>query len=181
MRRLVMFLAVFLIGFPAIAGAVEVGDPLPDPLNAIDQDGTAQSFESLKGKHGAVIVFVRSADWCPYCQAQLLDLAEKSEGITSKGYNIFTVSYDSQERLKNFVSKYQFPYPMLSDEGSKIIKAFGILNEQMAEGSPYHGIPHPAVYIVSADGFVQSVLAEEHYKDRPQVSAIVEAIEASNF
>ena len=65
---------------------------------------------------------------------------------------------------------------MLSDRQSEIIKAFGILNTEMAEDTPYYGIPYPRVYIVSAEGVVQHVLSEEGYKKRPSPEDILELV-----
>ena len=39
-----------------------IGRPLP-PFELPDQDGHAQTFESLRGPKGLVLVFFRSADW----------------------------------------------------------------------------------------------------------------------
>ena len=40
----------------------KVGDPIP-PFSAVDQFGHAQTREAISGPAGAVIAFVRSADW----------------------------------------------------------------------------------------------------------------------
>jgi peroxiredoxin len=39
-----------------------VGETIP-ALQAPDQHGRAQSLETIRGPNGAVIAFVRSADW----------------------------------------------------------------------------------------------------------------------
>ena len=39
-----------------------IGQPLP-PFELPDQQGRAQTFESLRGPQGLVLVFFRSADW----------------------------------------------------------------------------------------------------------------------
>jgi hypothetical protein len=39
-----------------------VGARIPD-FSAEDQNGRRQTFDSLKGPHGLVLLFVRSADW----------------------------------------------------------------------------------------------------------------------
>lgn len=175
-----VFIALFVVVFAGYAQATGVGEHLPD-LKALDQDGIEQTYETVKGEQGAVLVFIRSADWCPFCKAQLLDLAEKGSVVTELGYNIVVVSYDDPSILLAFTNKYDFPYKMLSDKGSKIIKSFGILNEDIAKDGPYYGIPNPTIYVVSADGFVQDVLAKEGYKDRPQVNAIVDSIKGNQF
>lgn len=175
--RLMLPIFLILFSMPVLA-AVSAGDKLPNDLALLDQNGAQQSFESVKGEKGAVIVFVRSADWCPYCQVQLLDLKDNAAAITDLGYNIVTISYDAPDVLKTFAEKYSFPYTMLSDKGSETIKAFGILNEDFEPDHFAYGVPHPNIYVVGADGTIQNVLSEEGYKLRPQVEAIVEAIQA---
>lgn len=39
-----------------------VGEALP-PFEAVDQNGRVQTFESLRGPKGLVLVFFQSADW----------------------------------------------------------------------------------------------------------------------
>jgi len=177
----VRFFALFFLIFgvfalPALAEVPVVGENIPHSLKAKDSEGQSKSFESVKGENGAVLIFLRSADWCPYCQAQLLNLAQEGSQIEDLGYHIVIISYDTVPVLKNFKSKYTFPYTMLSDEGSEIIKAFGVLNTDIPEGSTYYGIPHPTIFVVDASGVVQGVLTEEGYKSRPDMSKIVAAI-----
>ena len=38
-------------------------------VSGTDQFGQKRSFENHKGPNGLVILFYRSADWCPYCEA----------------------------------------------------------------------------------------------------------------
>ena len=40
----------------------EIGQHIPN-FRGIDQNGRQQTFESIRGPHGALIVFYRSADW----------------------------------------------------------------------------------------------------------------------
>jgi len=42
----------------------QVGATVPD-FNLPDQHGTRRTLQSLMGPKGAMIVFYRSADWCP--------------------------------------------------------------------------------------------------------------------
>ncbi len=39
-----------------------VGERIPS-FSAPDQNGKRQTFDTLKGEHGLVLMFVRSADW----------------------------------------------------------------------------------------------------------------------
>jgi len=183
MKRIYGPVLVFLMlaAWPAFSLAqLGTGGGLPHSLGAKDQDGITQSFETLRGEKGLVLVFVRSADWCPFCQTQLIDLGEKGGDIEALGYSVVTLSYDSPDKLKAFRDKYDFPYTMLSDPDSEIIRAFGILNEEYPENSRAYGVPHPYVYVIGLDKTVKARLHEEGYKNRPSVEEITEAINALN-
>ena len=45
-----------------IATGPDVGQAIP-PFDALDQNGQRQTFETIRGPRGALIVFYRSADW----------------------------------------------------------------------------------------------------------------------
>ena len=74
MRRL-MFVPVLVVLFAVQAQTQEnrtrvdvarlgpqVGERVPD-FSLLDQTGKAQSLQSIMGRRGAMLVFVRSADW----------------------------------------------------------------------------------------------------------------------
>lgn len=168
-----------LIMFPSIAIAdVQSGTAIPTKLSLSDQNGTVQSFDTLKGDNGLILVFVRSADWCPYCQAQLKELNQAHDQFTTLGFNLVSISYDPVPTLQKFANKHKINYPMLSDKGSETIKSFGIINEKMSKESRFYGIPHPHIYIVDATGKVSSILKEEGYVKRPKIDEIINAAKA---
>lgn len=47
---------------PPASTGIHVGQRIP-AFRAVDQTGRTQDFNSLRGPHGAAIVFSRSADW----------------------------------------------------------------------------------------------------------------------
>ncbi len=49
-------------GLDAAARGPRVGEAIP-PFQAPDQTGRQQSYETIRGPAGALIVFIRSADW----------------------------------------------------------------------------------------------------------------------
>ncbi len=179
MKYLTLLLALTFFSFSATAAeGLKVGDKIPTHLELKDKTDEMQSFDTLKGDKGLVLFFIRSADWCPYCQVQLLDLRKgAADEIIDAGYNITIISYDAPAELNKFATRYSFDFPMLSDEGSKTIKAFGILNEDKKPGRFGYGIPNPTIYVVSADKEIQGILAEESYTRRPEIKDIVGVIQ----
>lgn len=100
-------------------------------------------------------------------------MGEKVEGFEAKGLKVAAVTYDSVAALKNFSDRAGIRYPMLSDEGSKTIRAFGILNESIPEDNPFYGVPYPGTYIVDAEGRVKSKYFEPDYRERFTAAAIL--------
>jgi thiol-disulfide isomerase/thioredoxin len=73
---IVAFVAL-LLPTAGSAAAWDVGPPVGSKvpaLHAVDLKGAPVSVRELAGKNGLVLVFFRSAKWCPYCQRQLMDL-----------------------------------------------------------------------------------------------------------
>lgn len=67
---------------------------------------------------------------------------------------MFAISYDSHEVLRRFAEKYDITYPLLSDEGSDVIRKFGILNTRIPPDHKWSGVPYPGVYMVGKGGLV---------------------------
>lgn len=177
---IVLGLVMFYPAALQAKGTVNVGDTIPHDLVLQDSSGKMRSFSDLKGDKGLVLVFVRSADWCPYCQKQLLELDESNEKFEEWGYEVVSISYDTPEALQKFITTNKPGLTMLSDPRSESIRAFGILNEEPAKGTRSYGIPYPGVYVIGADKKVQAKFFEEGYKDRPATVEILARIEELN-
>lgn len=147
--------------------------PAPE-FTGVNTQGDTIALENVAGSQGTVIVFVRSADWCPFCKRQLIELKEITPALVAKGWKLVGVSYDTPEKLAAFAGGSDIPYPLISDTDSAMIKAFGLLNEEVNPASRSYGIPHPAVVFVNASGNVKAVLREEGYRSRPSLDDITQ-------
>lgn len=168
--------------WPAAALALDVGPPVGTKAPAVaakDSEGRPATFASVSGKNGAVLVFFRSAAWCPYCQAQLIALKDVEAPLAARGYNLVAISYDKPETLAQFKARRQLGYTLLSDQSSKVIDAFGLRDPQYPPGHRAHGVPQPAIFVISRAGVIQGKLAEEGYKNRPPAPAVLEAVDAA--
>jgi peroxiredoxin len=141
------------------------------------QDGKPVTFADLRGEKGLVIAFVRSADWCPFCRQQLKDLNTIADDVEARGFKLAALSYDRVETLARFAKSNKIAYTMISDPKSAVIDAFGIRNREVAAGSRMDGIPHPAIYILAADGRILDKLYEESYKKRPPTDVVLKALD----
>lgn len=190
LRPLLIGLALLVAAAPSYAhhgsdhdGASEqaavgpvIGAPAPELGPAIHTDGTLASLDSLKGEKGTIVAFVRSADWCPFCKRQLIELSKAEAQIAESGWQLVGLSYDSPDKLTAFAGASSIAFPLLSDEESETIRAYGLLNEEYPVDSGAYGVPHPALVFINPDGEVTAVLREEGYRDRPSVDVINETI-----
>ncbi len=174
----------------------QVGQTVPD-FSLADQNGKVFTRASIMGPKGALLLFYRSADWCPYCKTQLIDLQGRLGEFRAKGLGVAAISYDPVPILSEFATRKQITFPLLSDAGSATIKAFGILNPmpEMAFGPDkddptvveelrkyvsggranpsWAGIAFPGSFILDRQGKVVSRFFEDYYVERATFSNIL--------
>ena len=186
LRSLILALsAVTLVGVSAAETVVEnpdlsalcpeVGTPAP-AFSALTRDDIQVDLADISGPGGAVIVFSRSLDWCPYCKTQAIDLKTIADQVEEAGWPLSLLTYDSTEDLSKFGDENAINYTLLSDPDSAMIDAFELRNEEVRAGSRFDGIPHPAIIYVGSDGMIRGVQMEEGYKDRPPTQGILQLV-----
>ena len=150
----------------------QVGQAVPD-FKLQSSDGKWFTRDSIMGPQGAMLVFSRSADWCPYCKTQIIELQGRLAELKAKGLGLAVITYDSPAVLADFSARRSITFPLLSDPGSATIKAFGILNTTVEEKSTSFGIPFPGTFIVNRAGVVTARFFEDAYQERTTVSNIL--------
>ena len=119
-----------------------------------------------------------------------MELQSRLEELRAQGRGVVAISYDSEEVLADFSQRRDITFPLLSDDDSSVITAFGILNTVAAEGvGPNRddpdvvadvakyvslfganpmivGTPYPGTFMLDATGRVTSRFFEEFYRER---------------
>jgi peroxiredoxin len=142
-----------------------------------DQTGTPRSMQSLMGEKGLVLFFFRSADWCPYCQAQMMDLNTGVASIERRGYHLAGISYDSPQILATFIERRGIKYTLLSDPKSEVIDRYGLRDPQYPPGNRAYGVPRPIIFILDRNGVIKAKLYEDTYKKRPPIGLVIETLD----
>jgi hypothetical protein len=87
------------------------------------------------------------------------------------------------EVLHGFAEKHGITYTLLSDQGSKVIRDLGLLNEQVYEqhavyGIPrqdrHWGVPYPGVFLLDAQGYVTQKRFHQSYRERETGVGVLE-------
>lgn len=90
----------------------------------------------------------------------------------TNGFRIAAISYDSQEILAAFANKHGIGFPLLSDQGSATIRAFGLFNSNMAPDLLAYGVPHPVEYLLTPEGIVVRKYFVPNYQHRVTASSV---------
>ncbi len=159
------------------ASADELGPPVGTKAPAIgtrlDQDGKPRTFADLAGRNGLVLMFNRSAGWCPYCQAQMIQVNGGLAEIEKRGFRVAALSYDLPEVLKGFAAKRRIGFTLLSDPKSEVIDAYGLRDPQYPPGHRAHGVPRPITLVLDRNATILAKLYEENFRVRPPIEAII--------
>lgn len=154
-----------------------IGERAPD-FTLRDQND--QEFSLSKSlQHGPVaVVFIRSIDWCAFCQMQTVQLSENLSKIQAAGGNVAVVCYDAPPKVKRFTKRRKIALPVLSDTGSKTIDAYAMRAVTGAGnqiGSAQHG-----TFIVDKSGVVRSKPYLTSFDGDSAVEEILRALKEAN-
>ena len=118
-----------------------VGSPAPD-FALPDQNGNMVSLASLRGRN-VVLVFY-PADDTSICTKQLCEFRDRWPLAQQKNAVVFGVNPGKSHA--KFRDKFQFPFPLLFDQGQKV-------------GAAYRAkclvVPKRTVYLIGPDGVIR--------------------------
>src|ERR1039457_4637066 len=101
-----------------------IGHPAPD-FELPDQNGAPVRLSQFRGR-GPVVLFFYPKDDTTGCTKEACGFRDEFEGFQAAGAQILGISSDSSESHAQFISKYSLPYTLLSDEGGRVRKLFGV-------------------------------------------------------
>jgi hypothetical protein len=102
-----------------------------------------------------------------------VELQGRVEDLKRQGLNLVAISYDSPQVVKAFAASRGITFPLIADEGSAIIKRFGLLNTTIDANTRFYGVPFPGTFVVDRQGIVRSRHFEEAYQERNTVASIL--------
>ncbi len=130
-RKSILFVALFvLIAFVSFAKMGRASDDFAigktlDNFTLPDTNGKNQSFNDLKGKNGAVIVFLSAQ--CPVVKGYNERINKIAEGYKAKGINFIGINSNSTESLdwvKSHAEEH-YKFPVLIDKDNVLADQLG--------------------------------------------------------
>ena len=154
-----------------------IGSVAPTIGTPLDEAGKPRSLQSLMGDKGLVLFFFRSAAWCPYCQAQLIDLNSGVGEIEKRGYKLAGLSYEPPPVDADFIHNRDIKYTLLSDPKSEVIDRYNLRDPQYKPGSRAYGVPRPIIFVLDRHGVIKAKLYEATFMKRPPVGLVIETLD----
>ena len=177
------------------AGAVSVGDVVPD-ADLLAADGSATTLATALGSaERSVVVFYRGA-WCPYCNLALREYqASLLPELAERGVALVAISPQTPDGSKAMTESNDLGFPVLSDPGAALIEALGLRTEPSGAARAAHAglgfdvadsgsdgtaaLPFPTVLVLDAERRVTFADVHVDYTTRTEVDQVLAALDAS--
>ncbi len=129
------------------------GDEAPG-FELSSADGQPVRLSSLRGQR--VIVYFYPAAMTPGCTKEACDFRDNIGTLAASGITVLGISPDEPARLAKFRDRDNLNFPLLSDPGRQVHRAYGAYGEKMLYGKKTVGVIR-STFVVGADGKLERV------------------------
>ena len=132
--------------------SVGVGSKAPDFILP-SQSGEMVNLKDFLGKKPVVLFFYPKDD-TPGCTKEACAFRDEYEAFGKLDAEVIGISSDSVESHKSFAERHSLLFPLLSDEGGKVRKLYGV-------PTTFGLFPGRVTYVIDAEGVVGHVFASQ--------------------
>ncbi|WP_293372353.1 peroxiredoxin-like family protein [Nevskia sp.] len=177
--------------------ALKAGERAPN-FRLPDANGRMVELDDLRARGPVVLVFYRG-QWCPYCNLELRAYQQLLPAFDEAGTTLVAISPQTPDHSLSTVEKNALAFPVLSDVGSNVARAYGLafdLDDEMQrlysdffgnDLSRYNGsgaisgwtLPLPATYLVGRDARIQLAHVDVDYRRRLDPLQLFERLQKS--
>lgn len=127
---------------------VKVGDRAPS-FSIPNQDGSLINLDDLLGKK-PIILFFYPKDDTPGCIAESCAFRDSYTVFQGMGAEVIGISADTSASHRQFATRYQLPFTLLSDVGDQVRDLYGVPSTLLI-------IPGRVTYVIDLQGIVRHV------------------------
>lgn len=133
--------------------ALALNSKAPD-FSLPSTSGGEVSLRSLRGER--VVLYFYPKDDTPGCTREACGFRDNLVRVRAAGAQVFGVSKDSLASHEKFRGKYSLPFPLLSDAGSAVARAYGAFGRKLMYGKEVEGTIR-STYLIGATGLIEAV------------------------
>ena len=147
---------------------IEIGSLVPD-FSLIGSDNKLHNLSDYRGKK--VILYFYPRDNTPGCTTEACEFRDNHKQITDSNAVILGISKDSLASHTKFITKFDLPFILLSDEEKTVCSLFDVIKEKNMYGKKVMGIER-STFLIDENG----ILIKEYRKVRVKghVDSIIE-------
>ena len=127
---------------------LNIGDKAPE-FTLLDGDENTVSLSDFKGQKVVLWFFPRAST--PGWTNEGQGFRDEFQKFKDKNIVVLGMSADSTKKQKTFCEKQSFPFPLLSDEETNVLKAYDAWGLKKMYGREYEGI-FRITYVIDEDG-----------------------------
>ena len=143
---------------------LKVGDKAPQ-FKGKNQHGEEVKLSDFKGKK--IILYFYPKDNTPGCTTEACNFRDNYQSLLKDGYEVIGVSIDSEQSHQKFISKFELPFTLLSDEDKKIVEDYGVWVEKNMYGKKYMGTAR-TTFIIDENGIIHHIIKKVDNKNASQ-------------
>ena len=151
---------------------LKIGDDAPDFTLPTDNDGEV-TLSQFKGKN--VIVYFYPKDNTPGCTTESCDFRDQQPDFANLNAEIIGISKDSVKKHNNFKAKYDFNFPLASDEDTDVCERYGVWQEKSMYGKTFFGIVR-STFLIDENGKIAHIWPK--VKVKGHVDEVRDALES---
>jgi peroxiredoxin len=172
--------------------AKRVGDWAPE-IVLPDAHGHAFEVAKLLAMGPVIVTFYRGG-WCPFCNLELKAYQAVLPRITAAGASLVAISPEKPDDTVSTADKNALTFPVLSDVGQRVGKAFGLVYSFTDElrgvydgfkldipdknGTPDDwSLPLSATYVIGSDGRILFADTSVDYRRRTDPLDVLQVLE----
>lgn len=147
---------------------IEIGSLVPD-FSLIGSDNKLHNLSDYRGKK--VILYFYPRDNTPGCTTEACEFRDNHKQITDSNAVILGISKDSLASHTKFITKFDLPFILLSDEEKTVCNLFDVIKEKNMYGKKVMGIER-STFLIDENG----ILIKEYRKVKVKghVDSIIE-------
>lgn len=134
----------------ADSGLIQVGQEAP-AFSLPDQQGQSHQLKDYRGKW--VVLYFYPKDDTSGCTKEACQFRDQNPQFKKREAVILGVSPDSSASHLKFAGKYDLPFVLLADQGSKVCASYGVWQQKSMYGRTYMGVVR-TTYLIDPKGKV---------------------------
>jgi peroxiredoxin Q/BCP len=132
------------------------GDPAPD-FTSNDQNGNTISLKDFRGRK--IVLYFYPKDDTPGCTAEACNFRDNYASLESQGIKVIGVSTDDEKSHQKFITKYQLPFTLISDNSHNVVEAYGVWVEKNMYGKKYMGTARKT-FLIDEEGKISKIIGK---------------------